>query len=225
MIVLAVSAVLLSMISAGTDWVPYSTHNCLICYELPASWQVQTQGNLEAAGVISPPYPIYMLIAGDGPASLSDAVFTKTYGKACPTDGRSCPYPPSDYALHPAGEPWFEVIVTTAPAGSVPTAAQAYAAFPSYVEDLWEMQGAPRAKDVTLTKPVEVGYGGAAGTRARVEIEVQGLPSTEVNSEAFVKGNEMWMVIDGCNVTCYNNNAGELDDIIGSVRVATSLAT
>jgi hypothetical protein len=216
------ATIILSMLSSS--WLSYSDRDGLVSYELPSSWNVQTEPDLESSQVISPPYPAYMLIAGDEPAILSRAAFESTYGEACPTgpQGHTCPYPPSDYALHPVGQPWFEVLVTTEPVEELPSVAQAYDAFPTYIEELWEMEGVRPVKGVDLTKPVEVHNGGLAGTQARIEIEVKARPSTEVNSEAFVKGNEVWMVIDGCTVSCYDQNAHELGNIINSVRVGTA---
>jgi len=201
------TAVMWAVLSASgivqSSWAQYSSTSDPISWELPSTWRVQSEYNLEKTGYLQAPYPTYTLIAGAEPAQL-DGVDN----------------PPSVYAFSETPSPWFMVLVERG-TSAVPPAAEAYELAPEGEMTLQEKEGLePRL--VNLTKPANVSSGGIRGSQARSEVIVPGAGDIELDEVVYAKGHTIWMTMAGCTVACYNANAGTLSRVIDSVKVGTA---
>jgi hypothetical protein len=190
---------------AQGQWSRYSNQTAMISYELPSSWQVENEHNLEKAGYLFAPYPTYELIAGGEPATLVGV-----------------PNPPAVYAFSETPSPWFMAFVATG-ASPAPLPGVAYKLAPEGEMTLQQEQGLdPRL--VNLTEPADVYSGGVGGSVGRSEIIVPGAGEIELNEVGYTKGNTVWEAMVGCTVACYNANEATINRVIDSVRVGTERA-
>jgi hypothetical protein len=195
-----------AMAFARNSWTRYSNGIGLISYQLPSSWQVQSEHDLETFSYFSSPYPTYAVIGGAEPATL-DGVAN----------------PPSDYAFSETPSPWLMVLVVTG-ASAAPSPEEAYQIAPNGLLTLQVQQGLdPRIMEVT--KPIDVSSGGLEGSEDRTQVVVPGAGDLELNEVVYAKGKTVWIAMVGCTVACYNANAVTLRQIIDSVTVGTASIT
>ncbi len=188
------------------NWAQYSDNTGLISYELPATWQVLSEHNLQKSGFLSVPYPTYVVIAGAEPSEL---------------DG--VPNPPYTYAFSETPSPWFMASVSTG-ISAAPPPNDAYQVALDGEVSLQQQQGLVPTV-VSLTKPEDVGSAGLRGSEDRSEVIVPGAGDIELNEVVYAKGNSVWMALVGCTVSCYNANAVTLGRVIGSVKVEPPAST
>jgi hypothetical protein len=196
---------LLAVSAAHGPWNQYSCQKELVSYQLPSTWQVQKEHNLEEIAYLSAPYPPYTLIAGAEPATLAGV-----------------PNPPSAYALSETPSPWFMVLVETA-TSPAPLPEKAYELAPEGEVTLQEEQGLDPSV-TSLTKPQDVRSGGVPGSEDRSEVIVPGAGDIELDEVVYTKGRTVWLAMTGCTVACYNANAVTLSSVIDSVKVGTAAA-
>ncbi len=181
-----------------------SDSRTLISYELPASWQVQNEHYLEKIGFISAPYPAYISIGGAEPPEL-DGVAN----------------PPNNYAFSETPSPWFMASVITGPAAAPPPA-DAYRLAPDDEVRVQEQQSGLVPAVTSVTRVVDVSFGGLKGSEDRSEIVVPGAGAIELNGVVYAKGKTVWLLMVGCSVTCYNANAVAVAKVIDSVKVTAT---
>ncbi|HXW80887.1 MAG TPA: hypothetical protein VEJ84_15400 [Acidimicrobiales bacterium] len=195
-----IMAVLAATGVAEGHWSRYSNKTAMISYELPSSWQVENEHNLEQAGYLFGPYPTYELIAGGEPATLGGV-----------------PNPPGVYAFSETPRPWFMAFVDTG-ASPAPLPSVAYQLAPDGEMTLQREQGLEPSL-VNLTEPADVYSGDVRGSVDRSELVVPGAGEIELNEVGYTKGNTVWEAMVGCTVACYNANEATINQVINSVRV------
>lgn len=198
-----IMAVVASTGVAQSHWARYSNKTALISYDLPASWQVESEHNLEKAGYLFAPYPTYELIAGGEPAILVGV-----------------PNPPTAYAFSETPSPWFVAVVETG-ASPAPLPSVAYELAPEGEMTIQQEQGLDPSL-VNLSEPAAVYSGGVRGSEDRSELMVPGAGEIELNEVGYARGNTVWEAMAGCTVACYNANEATINQVIDSVRVGAA---
>jgi hypothetical protein len=66
-----------------------------------------------------------------------------------------------------------------------------------------------------------VHQGGLSGSTATLTV-VSSAGSTSFDELAYEKGSQLWLIVGGCSVSCYDQNRATITQIVNGVRVGTS---
>jgi hypothetical protein len=163
-----------------------------ISFDVPTNWVVENEQELNVAGFIVPPDPLFALVA----SPLQEA---------------------SSFVLEGSPAPWLFVTVEDVP--NVLPPAQAYELVPEYL--MGAESGYSGADIKPLVAHHRVHQGGLSGSTAALMI-VSSAGSTSFDEVVYENGTRLWLVVAGCSASCYDKNQPTITQIVDSVRVGTA---